>query len=124
MCPLDRSRFFDPTEAAAVCALMKDDPSEQSNVAEMIGELVGVTRFWAVLHSEGLSHYTLLECKYDVASWKRTYFDALKVCSSALTVAKKFAHNLLLGGVVAPPVNKKFQSDGWSWGCCASTGWS
>ncbi len=86
-CPVDGS--FDPMESGAVCALSENKPSEPSSVADC-------------LHSDGPSHYALLECKHDGASWKHTYFDALKFHSeNALKVAQQFVDNLLSGGVVA-----------------------
>ena len=70
-----------------------------------------------ILHSEGPLHYTLLRRVVSGGVPVYTYWDSLPAPSaSARVMAEKFMDRLIWSGGVPAPVNRRFQSDGWSCG--------
>ena len=77
-----------------------------------------VSRVIAIVHSEGPSHYTLLvRSRIGVGQYELRYYDSLRQASAnGISKAQTFADQAGWESPVGPPVNGRFQEDGWSCG--------
>ncbi len=106
-------------EAATVCAWDLDhSASEQQQQLEMVGRLDKASRVLVLLHSGLGQHYTLLErLRVGEGQYQLRYWDSLQPSSAlSMQVAQKFVDQLQWNLPVPPPVNHRYQPDGWSCG--------
>ena len=116
--PCAAVRVMTPHECSTVvCLDSEDGGSGAQQLALLQSELDQYTYFFALLHSENPSHYTLLERSPSGHGHQLRYWDSLQVPSaSALKQAQCLVDKLQWGLQVPRPCNGRFQSDGWSCG--------
>ena len=129
--PCTGVEFLSPAEVDAVCAIaVVSDLSEEDAARNAVYEAEAcevlrarlnapsVNRVLAIVHSQGPSHYTLLDRSRSAdGQYQLRYFDSLKQFSAnGRSKAQVFADMCGWLLPVPEPANQRFQTDGWSCG--------
>ena len=105
-------------ESRAITNMSLDSDADRQQLDLLCDRLDAASRVLVIIHSEGPSHYTLLErARVAVGQYELQYWDSLPVPSAnGIKEAQAFADMCRWNAVVPPVCNGRKQPDGWSCG--------